>query len=478
MWKVKEVWERTKEIYMSEPEMPAISESKLRQPSFRIMLKVLNALISKKKFAKGLFTTEELSYQSYNYIEEEVKFIERLILFLEKFTGKKLNIEPMNVIKIEGEEVHKILQTFTECARSNKSSDEVVKRIEKQQILKSKNKKKKLTIREILNKKKSFSNVFTRPTGNELPGKSLEKEIRKLEEEGVATNTEINAKNEEIEKLKLKYIEAVRELEEAKLTDLEHQSLDLEDQIKKLKEDIKDVTKKIAQKGEEAQQIIDQLKEKDVQEDPEIILRKEYEMLKATNKKLRDEYMSLENSTRVKESLNVERTKEMKEKDNKIQRLSKENGQLLVLIEEFKGKESNAGLKLEADKKVQEVESLSKEIEELKLELEALQSSSLLQSLDKEELKKSIPHEEPAKNNLIEDIPSVSQISEKHFEQSLENKFTSILERAQSEEIEDIAEENINTSKQISLKEEELKTSDKYEYKDDFESDIPESLSK
>ena len=137
MKKNKELWEKTKSLYASVPKVPPLSESKLKKPSFRTIIELIKCTIQSTSFAKGLFSDDELLYANYDTIDPELRFLERLIEFLEHFGKTKFKYTPISLLKSENDskEIHKILQFFSKCANIGKSSKDAVKETKKKPIL-------------------------------------------------------------------------------------------------------------------------------------------------------------------------------------------------------------------------------------------------------------------------------------------------------------------------------------------------------
>lgn len=120
-----EYWKITKELYEKVPNVPELTESNLMLPSFRIIQELIKCIMRSTTFADGLFLEEELDNSKYSSNEDEIKFLERLLSFLQIFEKKKLSYDAEILLK-SSKDIHEVLQLFYRCAVSGIPSIEAV----------------------------------------------------------------------------------------------------------------------------------------------------------------------------------------------------------------------------------------------------------------------------------------------------------------------------------------------------------------
>jgi len=113
--------------------MPSLPESKLTNPTFRLILSILRNIIQSTPPLFSLFDDYELEYMNYDSVEPEINFMNRLIQFLEHSTGKKLGFEPKMLVGRDRDpiKIHQVLQILMKLAKTGKITVADVKKIKK-----------------------------------------------------------------------------------------------------------------------------------------------------------------------------------------------------------------------------------------------------------------------------------------------------------------------------------------------------------
>lgn len=413
---MKEPWLVTKELFLREPRTPPLTESKLRRPAFRTVLELLKCTMANTGFAKGLFTDEELSYQSYTTLDQEFRFVDRVVEFLGKFVGKRIDVNPVLVVKARGgaEDAHVLLQTFSKLAHTSKPSASAVKATKKEPILTGEKENnmsytKKPAKTQVNFKEESASTFKTesmKPIVDESEAKVLETEIVRLQREKNFSASEISRLNNDISDLKGKITQATKDIEEAKKENknLESTSV-LKENISQIKANIETINSEIREIGAEIEGLLGKLKEREEQEDPEAALRKEYDALLEVNKKLEREFIASNNDFKLVESQELEKTVKRGEKDSEISRLKEQKDSLLETLKSYKQEKELMDLKKESTRKSEEVKDMTELISKLKEEVQTLKSQSPKKSPANSQENASPAKEEH--DNKVEEITQV-----------------------------------------------------------------------
>jgi len=473
----KEPWAITKEMFLREPKMPPLTESKLKRPAFRFILELIKCTITNTGFGKGLFSEQELSYQSYISIDQELRFIDRLLDFIEKFSGKKLNVNPLLVVKARGdaEDAHCLLQTFSKYARTSKPSLIAVKAAKKDPILTGE-KENTYSIKEArrqvgftqvnFKEEKVYKTEAAKPIVDESQSKILEEEIIQLQRENNYSSSIISTLNRDISELKERVARITKDIEEA---NKENNNLEstvfIEESINRIKADLEGVNNEIREINEEIENLTNKLREQESQPDPEPALQKEYDELLAVNKRLEEELIASNNDVKLRESQELEKTIKRNKKDSEIARLKEEKDSLLKTIESYKQENEmhNHNLKSESIKKSEELKEMIETVAKLKDEVQGFKDktpeSSIYnaKTIKEQPLDSSIYNKEKAEESYIsksrEELPE--QESEVHKEE----------EKKQEEDKGEVSEEE----------EEQRQEKDKEEINEKEEEDRKES---
>ena len=406
MKKIQEAWEKTKEMYVKEPKMPPLPESKLRRPTFRTMLELVKCTIFNSSFAKGLFSDSELNYASYNTLEEELAFTERFLDFLEKFTSKKWNYQPLSVLRSQNEfkEMHSILQTFSKCAHSGKSSIEAVKQAKKVQIHSEKAKsafvgsgaeKNMYKTAPLFKEEQTFKTEAVPLRKNEGgQGESeisrLKGRVEQLSREEKGKEEEINGANRGIEELKRVLDERTREIEELQAYRSKGDAVgELDKEKIRVEEELGMKQKMILDRDSEIINLEEEFKRKDAQaESDERANQKIIADLTQNNAKLRQEIDLIESDYKLRESLVLGRSKELEDKQKELVAIKNQNVALKKAVSECSRGIEIERLREESSAKSAEKDTLA--LENTKIRDEIAQLSASIQVQDKSEEKSAV----------------------------------------------------------------------------------------